>query len=52
MAEYVKDNVHIMGEFGHVMYLIENHAKRLFSQFELKPWQAGIVLVLARHDMS
>ena len=52
MAEYVKDNVHIMGEFGHVMYLIENHAKRLFSQFELKPWQAGIVLVLARHVMS
>lgn len=52
MVEYMDGDIHILGEFGHVMCLMESHAKRLFSQFDLKPWQAGIVLVLAGRDMS
>lgn len=52
MGEYSDTEIHILGVLGHVMCLMQNHAKRLFSKFDLKPWQAGIVLVLAERDMS
>lgn len=52
MSEHRDEDMPILGVFSEVTGLQNWLAGRLFSRFDLKPWQAGILLVLAGRDLS
>lgn len=42
------NNIPILGVLSQVLHLAQQHAKRLFVQYDLAPWQAGILFILHR----
>lgn len=51
--EFNCNDIPIMGVLAQVLHLSNYHTKQLFGKYDLKPWQAGILFVLAHNgEMS
>ena len=49
---YMDSKIPALALFGQVTWLMDEHSKRMFAQFDMKPWQAGILLALAGKELS
>lgn len=49
---YKNSDIPTIALLGQASYLLEEHSKRIFAQFDMKPWQAGILLALSGKELS
>lgn len=49
---YMDPDVPAIALFKQISYMMDEQAKRTFARFDMKPWQAGILLALSGKELS